>query len=163
MIAQDRYKSAMAAAAATAAAAAAAVDATGRVGPLFPSSSSPSRRPPRAHRVKAIGGRWHHAFRSRHVPMLFDSPFVLPYHWPAKGNKKESGSTLQPSPFVKLSDLVERTSWSEIFLRIYFSQLVNWMHKTLTNSYVIFKNFERDTKFISHRSYLLFIYHFITL
>lgn len=103
MIAQDRYTSAMAAAA--------AVDATGGVDPrLFLSSSSPSRCPPRVHRVKAIGGRRHRAFRSRHVPMLFDSPLVLPYHWPSRGNERESGSALRSS--VKLSDPVGRTFWS---------------------------------------------------
>jgi len=60
MIAQDRYMSAMAA----------VVDATreGEVGSRLFLSSSSSRYPPRVHRVKAIGGRRHRAFRSRHVP-----------------------------------------------------------------------------------------------
>jgi len=133
------------------AATAAAVDATGRVGTrLFPSLSSPSRRPPRVHRVKAIGGRWHHAFRSRHVPMLFDSPFVRPYHWPAKGNKKESGSTLRSPRLsncqISLSEHLETKSFWEFtfhnlwtgctrrtrtwFLKyeIYFTQILSFVY-----------------------------------
>lgn len=115
----------------------------------------------RVHRVKAIGGRRHRAFRSRHVPMLFDSPLVLPYHWPSRGNERESRSALRL--FVKLSDLVRWICWSEVSLkisfRIYGQDRFTRARGTFTNSHIIFKNRkekEKDSMWILFHTEIIF-------